>query len=431
MSSTTNVASHLPSSTFTEQRPILIIGAGLAGLSLAQALRQHGIPFRIFERDDSRSFRAQGYRIRISSEGAASLQRLLPNHLYETFEGTCAPVIHGGHALDALTATEQEFNVPGGKARGNQQDKAYNADRAVLRGLLMSGLEDVIEFGKKFDRFEAVQEGVVAHFIDGTFVEGSVLIGADGARSIVRRQLLPDMQVLDTEGRAVFGKTPVTATLRTQIPQQIGDGLTIASVPGEGRMKLFTDGMVFDRQQSIALGSKLRLDIPADYIYWVLVFRHDVVPIDDTVLMTMSCEQAAEKSLELTGDWHDGLKALFRDQMKEAASTLAFLTSPSDLKAAWSCKTTGGYDRVTLLGDSGRPMPPVGGLGANAAFQDSVHLFSKLKNVADGEEWGRQIAEYEQEMLDRAQPIVDMSAGGAAKFFGAKPVAELKPAAWH
>jgi 2-polyprenyl-6-methoxyphenol hydroxylase-like FAD-dependent oxidoreductase len=429
--SSMNVGSHL-ASIFMEQCPILIIGAGLAGLGLAQALKQHEIPFRIFERDDSRSFRAQGYRIRISSEGAASLQQLLPSQLYEAFEGTCAPVIHGGHALDALTATEQEFKIPGGKARGVQQDKAYNADRAVLRGVLMAGLEDVIEFGQKFDSFEAIQGGVVAHFVDGSSVEGSVLIGADGAWSVVRRQLLPDMQVLDTEGRAVFGKTPVTATLSTQIPKQIGDGLTIASVPGEARMKLFTDGMVFHREQSVATGSKLGLDIPADYIYWVLVFRQDMVPIDDTVLMTMSCNQAAEKSLELTGDWHESLQVLFREQTKEVASTLAFLTSPSDLKAAWSSKSAEAYDRVTLLGDSGRPMPPVGGLGANAAFQDSVNLFSKLKNVADGKDWGRQIAEYEQEMLDRAQPIVDMSTGGAVKFFGAKPVAELKPAElWH
>ncbi len=69
---------------------ILIIGAGLGGLFLAQGLKKANIPFRIFEKDPSKAWRAQGYRIRISSEGAAALAKNLSEELWQLFEETCA-----------------------------------------------------------------------------------------------------------------------------------------------------------------------------------------------------------------------------------------------------------------------------------------------------------------------------------------------------
>jgi 2-polyprenyl-6-methoxyphenol hydroxylase-like FAD-dependent oxidoreductase len=42
-------------------KPVLIIGAGVVGLTLAQGLRQAGIPFQIFERQEASSERSQGW----------------------------------------------------------------------------------------------------------------------------------------------------------------------------------------------------------------------------------------------------------------------------------------------------------------------------------------------------------------------------------
>lgn len=44
---------------------VLIIGAGIGGLTLAQALRKQGIDFEIFEKDESENSRKQGWAIGI------------------------------------------------------------------------------------------------------------------------------------------------------------------------------------------------------------------------------------------------------------------------------------------------------------------------------------------------------------------------------
>lgn len=46
---------------------VLIIGAGLGGLSLAQILRKQGISFEIFERDTDANSRSQGWAIALYS----------------------------------------------------------------------------------------------------------------------------------------------------------------------------------------------------------------------------------------------------------------------------------------------------------------------------------------------------------------------------
>ena len=46
-----------------QQQKVLIIGGGLGGLVLAQALRSKGVPFEVFERDSDSTSRPQGWAI--------------------------------------------------------------------------------------------------------------------------------------------------------------------------------------------------------------------------------------------------------------------------------------------------------------------------------------------------------------------------------
>ena len=49
--------------TVKNKTRVIIVGAGLSGLTLAQALRKQQIPFQIFERDGGIHTRRQGWAI--------------------------------------------------------------------------------------------------------------------------------------------------------------------------------------------------------------------------------------------------------------------------------------------------------------------------------------------------------------------------------
>lgn len=63
-------------------KDILIIGAGISGLLLAQRLRQEGIPFRLFERDNDLSTRGVGWGLTLHWSLPA-LRELLPDNLVQ------------------------------------------------------------------------------------------------------------------------------------------------------------------------------------------------------------------------------------------------------------------------------------------------------------------------------------------------------------
>jgi 2-polyprenyl-6-methoxyphenol hydroxylase-like FAD-dependent oxidoreductase len=77
------------------QKPVLISGAGIASLLLARSLQRSNIPFLVFERDASIVFRAQGYRLRLSSDGLSAIESVLGPDGFQTFYDACGSIILG------------------------------------------------------------------------------------------------------------------------------------------------------------------------------------------------------------------------------------------------------------------------------------------------------------------------------------------------
>ena len=69
-----------------------------------------------------------------------------------------------------------------------------SADRLALRRILMKHLD--VQYGKRLKSFVQSEDGVTVHFADGTTAHGTMLVGADGANSAVRSQLLPGFKAV-------------------------------------------------------------------------------------------------------------------------------------------------------------------------------------------------------------------------------------------
>jgi 2-polyprenyl-6-methoxyphenol hydroxylase-like FAD-dependent oxidoreductase len=70
------------------QIEVLIVGAGLGGLCLAQSLRKANIQLEIFERDSSPWKRPQVYRLHLEADALNALREVLPLELHRLFKAT-------------------------------------------------------------------------------------------------------------------------------------------------------------------------------------------------------------------------------------------------------------------------------------------------------------------------------------------------------
>src|ERR1700761_1142129 len=70
---------------------VIIIGAGLGGLCLAQGLRKSGVEVLVFERQKSREENKSGYGIHIDPKGKRALRHCLPHGLWTKFLKTSTP----------------------------------------------------------------------------------------------------------------------------------------------------------------------------------------------------------------------------------------------------------------------------------------------------------------------------------------------------
>jgi 2-polyprenyl-6-methoxyphenol hydroxylase-like FAD-dependent oxidoreductase len=399
-------------------KPILIAGAGIGGLALAQGLRKGSIPFRVFEREAALNVRSQGYRVRINEYGQNALKSLLEPAHYEQFIKSCPSNPTGLAAsafLDALTGEERESPAKkfgsAGRPPAEFNAQQMNVDRGVLRDVLMLGLEADVEFGKEVTEYEIVGGEVRLRFSDKTEVAGSFLVGADGARSKIRKQFLPNSELLDTEARLFYGKTPLTKEFLEAFEPKALEGMTLfQDRSGETPLSLLLEAMRFR-------DNEFRKNLPQDYVYWALFTRKEFFATkSDAELLAISPTEAAELTRSLTSHWKESIRPLFEYQNVAETSILRIATSYPILPF-WESSPY-----VTILGDAIHVMSPTAAVGATTALRDAATLAQHLVEGGINKE---NIRKYEQHMRAYAGEAIQQSMFGGKIMFGMKPFQQL------
>ncbi|MEV6639092.1 NAD(P)/FAD-dependent oxidoreductase [Amycolatopsis sp. NPDC051371] len=371
---------------------VVVIGAGLGGLTLAHGLRRAGIDVAVYERDGARG-RPQGVSLHIDDRGTAALRACLPPAHAAMAEATM-----GGPRDRTLTLSDELTVVDtrpsdgvAGRARPGRQ-----AHRPLLRAVLLTDLDDVVRFGTEFTRFEQRSDGTVrVWFADGGTDTADVLVGADGIGSAVRRRYLPDVRVVDTGRRMIMGATPVRTVVDTGLPGLIGDSPAAAQVRGT-TMALavlrFTQQPVLARQEWLpALRSHVVADAE-DYVMWALPSTRERLG---------SPVMAWHQAQDLAADLHPTLRLIVAEAWPDVTAALRIGMIPP--MPAWPASP------VTVIGDAIHLAP---GFGGNLAMRDAQSLCQELVAANRGRlDLLDAIGAYEDTMRRNSFPSVTAKAG--------------------
>lgn len=400
--------------------PILVIGSGLSGLALAQGLRQASIPFKVYEREPPNKIRTQGYRIRLHGEGLSAIRSVLTDDIWNLFEETCAATVLG--PLPNYNAVTCEFSAatfgghnPQSKVAQSEQ-KPSTVDRGILREVLLTGLEKNIVYGKVYSHYTLTDSSVTAHFEDGTTEKGALLVGADGVRSAVRRQYLPQIKVLDTQSRPIYGKTPLTpAFLERMLPKAI-ECLSFVKDPVSGNLTLMEAIRFKPKEERTD-----QRDLPHDYMYWVIIQSGASSAAEGLAVENGTKMGPVELSKSWTAHWHPSLRPLIEEQDPKQTGMFRLLSSdPESIKIPWEPNA-----RVTIVGDAAHAMMPSTASGAVTALRDAELLTKLIKEQGINKE---SIGSYEEEMRKYASEAVALSAKIGEVSFGLESLKDSKEA---
>jgi 2-polyprenyl-6-methoxyphenol hydroxylase-like FAD-dependent oxidoreductase len=411
------------------QLKVLVVGAGLGGLALAQALHVAGVDVQVYERDHSPWDRPQGYRLHLEADALNALREVLPDGLHQLFEATAmrtqpyTTILTTGLDVAKRIPTDDGQDPRFWPGAGAGDPVHCNVDRATVRQILLTGLDDRCHFGRRLAGYDSDPDGVTVTFDDGTTATGDVLVGADGIRSAVRQQRAPQAQTMDAGVQAVYGRVAWDKAAGLVPPDTLEDIFTIGS---DVRQVFLGLGAVRfpERPDEAArrLAPQASLTPTEDYVVCIVGGRHQHWPDGGQSLHAAAPAELQRIAADLLAGWSGA-----------AADIVAGGDPASFFSVDMYTSVPGPLDppsRVTLLGDAIHAMTPTLGRGANLALRDGALLARQLRAVAAGQTTlTAALADYEAELLSYGFDVVRESVRIGEQRMGQTPLPdEAQPA---
>jgi 2-polyprenyl-6-methoxyphenol hydroxylase-like FAD-dependent oxidoreductase len=329
---------------------IAIIGGGIGGLTTALALKQNGQQVTIYESAPE-----------IKPVGAGII---MANNAMQVFEklGIREKIESIGHKVSNINITDAQLNSIS-SADLNKFEKKYGVHniaihRADLQQILATevGFQN-LQLSKRLIKIEQ-QKDFKLTFDDNTIVNAEVVIGADGIKSIVRKQL--------------FG----TGTLR-DTKQKCWRGVS-----------QFDDTSKFNHHAFEAWGKGRRfgfVKISNKKIYWFAVINEKL-------------NAHHQEITELFKDFHPEIIKIISETPKDNI----FFSDLMDLQPI----TKWHHGKVCLIGDAAHATTPNLGQGACQAVEDA-YVIGKL--FGQGKSAEEAFDQYEKLRMEKAHFIVNTS----------------------
>ena len=350
----------------------IVIGGGIAGPAVSLFLQQGGIEPHIFEAypepatigggfqiapNGMRVLTALGLGDRVAAAGAPSSDFAFRNH--------------HGRALGRISLSRSGFGVTILRTAFQKILLEETARRGVP-----------IAYGKRVRAVENTRGPVVAHFEDGSTMEGDMLLAADGVHSRVRSLVLP-----------AHARPHYTGVIG--VGGFAGSESAAPADPRDAHQLNFTVGPRLQFGYATVCATKPR------WGWWTHLPQESELTRDE--LQAIPHDVMRRRLLDAFAGWHAPIEALV-STTSEIMRT-AIYDVPS--LPAWH------VGRVMLLGDAAHAMSPAGGQGASLALEDAMIVGRRVANGTSPIE--DVFAEAESLLRRRAERLVKLAAGNDAR----------------
>ncbi|MFM1912357.1 MAG: hypothetical protein RIR51_195 [Bacteroidota bacterium] len=354
---------------------IIIAGGGIGGLVTALKLKRAGHQVKVFE--SVAKVKPLGVGINLLPHAVRVLTNmgLLPE--LEKIAISTQDLIYANRYGQLF------WEEPRGKFAGYKWPQ-FSIHRGEFQYLLWRVAEKELGEGNLISNahiqaFDQNEHSITAHFINKETGEkilsetGDLLIGADGINSEIRKILYPN------EGGVVFsGNVLYRGTAKMKA---FKSGATMAMI-GSLRQKMVIYPIGFPDENGHVLTN------------WVANLKEKEG--EKLTIRDWNRQVGKEKLLELYNKWNfDWIDV--PEMIRQSESIYEFPMSDRDPLPTWT------FGRVTLLGDAGHPMYPIGSNGASQAILDADALEIALK---ENDSLSAALKQYDQERVPATAKVV-------------------------